>query len=237
MRMRQDIRAEAGTGVAERFAPRVYSGTESDAFAWRDEQLGLIFRNMRLTVKVSRETIARRLATSTSCVDAFEAGAVGALPHGKETERIVRGYCELVRIDPEPILWRIRGHMQALASQPKLAAATARSRTTSSSRVVRSQPATGARAGNARPRRRRKRALFALTTPVALVAGLVYLAHVAPKPVYLAVALLPQPIEDAARAGLDYLAMLMAPQRDGLRWIEVGDPRVRKADKLQTTNR
>jgi hypothetical protein len=39
------------------------------------------------------------------------------------------------------------------------------------------------------------------------------------------------------RAGLDYVVLLMAPRRDGLKWIEVGDPRLRKADKLPTSTR
>ena len=66
---------------------------------------------------------------------------------------------------------------------------------------------------------------------------MVYLAHVVPQPVYRAVVLLPGPVEGAVRAGLDYLVLLTAPRRDGLKWIEVGDPRLRKADKLQTGTR
>ena len=120
MRMRQDPGGKPDVGDGGHFPPRIYVGANGEA--WRDEQLGQIFRDMRLRMKVSRETIARRLATSPSTIDNFEAGAVTALPHGKETERIVRGYCELLRADPEPILWRIRAHMQALASQAKSAA-------------------------------------------------------------------------------------------------------------------
>src|SRR5436190_4563691 len=120
MRMRQDPGEDPYAGDGGHLPPRIYAGAiGSDASAWRDEQLGQIFRNMRLTMKVSRETIARRLAISPACVDTFEAGAVSALPHGKETDRIVRGYCEILRVDPEPILWRIRGHTEALASQAK----------------------------------------------------------------------------------------------------------------------
>ena len=86
-------------------------------------------------------------------------------------------------------------------------------------------------------RRRRARTLFALSAPVALVAALVYLAHAAPSPVYRVIGLLPGPAETVARAGMDYLVLLTAPRREGLRWIEVSDPRVRKADKLQTGTR
>ena len=41
----------------------------------------------------------------------------------------------------------------------------------------------------------------------------------------------------AARAGMDNLVLFSAPRRDGLRWIDVGDPQLRKVDKLQTSNR
>jgi hypothetical protein len=159
----------------------------------RDDQVGLIFRNMRLAMRVPRETIARRLATTSATIDNFEAGAIAALPHWKETSRIVCGYCELLRMDPEPILWRMR--------------------------------------------RRRVRRLFVLSAPVAAAAGLAMLVQVAPGPAYQAVGLLPGAVAWPVRAGLDYAVMAAAPRRDGLKWIEVGDPRLRKADKLQTSSR
>ena len=49
--------------------------------------------------------------------------------------------------------------------------------------------------------------------------------------------MLPDRLEIPVRAGLEYLVLLTAPSRDGLRWIEVGDPQMRKADKLQTESR
>src|SRR5262245_57283047 len=103
MRMRQGpgLHAHQG-GIAD---ARLHISAINEPMAGRDEQLGQIFLNMRRAMNVSRETIARRLATHTSTIDDFEAGAITALPHFKETTRIVRGYCELLRIDPEPILW------------------------------------------------------------------------------------------------------------------------------------
>jgi hypothetical protein len=242
MRMRQHPGGETGAGTGAQLAPRDYVAADSDASGWRDEQLGQIFRNMRLTMKVSRETIARRLATSTACIDSFEVGAVSALPHGKETERIVQRYCELLRMDPQPILWRIRSHAQAQAIHVRSAVPSAPPLVPSAvgRAAPRSQPAVRTEPTQARaPRRRRRhaRALFALSAPVALLAALVYLAHAAPQPVYRAIGLLPDPAATAVRAGLDYLVLLTAPRREGLRWIEVGDPRVRKADKLQTSTR
>jgi len=244
MRLRRDGQVYAGRGGYS--PPRGGVGADpGEAPGWQDAQLGQIFRNMRLAMKVSRETIARRLATSTICVDNFEAGAVAALPHAKETDRIVRGYCELLRLDPEPILWRIRNGMQALAEQARAAApmplpaaivpTTASRSGRRSEPVTRTRPQRSERSAARWAQRRRTRALFALSAPVALLAALVYVAHAAPRPVYRAIALLPGPARHGVRAVLDYAVLLTAPRREGLRWIEVSDPRLRKADKLVTT--
>jgi hypothetical protein len=86
-------------------------------------------------------------------------------------------------------------------------------------------------------RRHRARTLFALSAPIALLAGVAILAQVMPGPIYRVVGWLPRAIESPLRAGLDYLVLLTAPRRDGLKWIEVGDPQLRKADKLSTSPR
>ena len=207
--------------------------------AGRDEQIGQIFRNMRSAMGVSRETIARRLATNPSTIDNFEAGAIAALPHWKETARIVRSYCVLLRMDHEPILRRIHDQLAVLASQPRPA-------NPPPPRVLRSvrttprtaPPAAEAASTRAEPSRgRRARALFALSAPIAFLVGVAILAQVMPRPVYRAVGLLPGPVASPARAGLDYVLLLTAPRRDGLRWIEIGDPQLRKADKLSTSPR
>ncbi|HJZ43917.1 MAG TPA: helix-turn-helix domain-containing protein [Hyphomicrobiaceae bacterium] len=202
--------------------------------AGRDEQLGNIFRNMRLSLRLSRDAMARRLGIQVSIVDSFEAGVVTALPHWKETARIVGGYCELVRIDPEPILWRISSQLQAAAGQTR--AATTRSHSppphasVPARRIERSTPRSGRG-------RRRARTLFVLTAPIALLAGAIYVAQTAPGEVYGAIRLLPDPVARPARAGFDYFMLLTAQRRDGLRWLDAGDPRSRKADKLQTGTR
>ena len=73
-----------------------------------DPQIGHIFRNMRAAVRASREAIARRLGTSLATIEGLENGAVSGLPQWSETVRIVRAYCELLRLDPEPLLWRLQ---------------------------------------------------------------------------------------------------------------------------------
>jgi hypothetical protein len=222
----------------------------------RDDQLGQIFINMRRAMGAPRDAIARRLATRTSTIDDFEAGAVSALPHWKETERIVRGYCELLRLDPQPILWRIRSHLDSMA-RPPLPAAPSRPpapgpvpAAAGRPSVMPAPPATRRSErkidrerdedDDGPPpsrRRRRMRTLFTLTAPVALLAGVVYAAQSAPRLVYPVIAFLPDRLEIPVRAGLEYMIRLTAPSRDGLRWIEVSDPKMRKADKLQTESR
>jgi hypothetical protein len=69
------------------------------------------------------------------------------------------------------------------------------------------------------------------------VTGLVYAAILAPGPLYRAISLLPQSLAGPARAGLDNFVLYSAPRRDGLKWIDVGEPRLRKVDKLSTKAR
>jgi transcriptional regulator with XRE-family HTH domain len=238
MRTRQ-IRGEVqDVGYAGRASAHANAGPTGEPPAARDDQVGQMFRNMRAAMGVSRETIARRLATAPSTIDNFEAGAISTLPHWKETARIVRSYCELLRMTPEPILRRIHDRLLAIASQPR-SPDPPPPRVLRSVRTVRTEPpAAKAEPAPVRPTRRsRARTLFALSAPIALLVGVAILAQVMPGLIYRAVGVLPGSIESPVRAGLDYLVLLMAPRRDGLRWIEVGDPRLRKADKLPTSTR
>jgi hypothetical protein len=177
--------------------------------------------------------MARRLGIQAYIVDSFEAGVVTALPHWKETARIVGGYCELVRIDPEPILWRISSQLQAAAGQTRAVSVRPPSPPAASVPARRTER-TPPRSGRGR---RRARTLFVLTAPIALLAGAIYVAQMAPGEVYGAIRLLPDQIARPARAGFDYFMLLTAQRRDGLRWLDAGDPRSRKADKLQTGTR
>jgi DNA-binding XRE family transcriptional regulator len=231
--------AQAPVGV-QHFAPQAQPAAPLPFPArprGQDEQLGQIFRNMRLAMKVPRETIARRLAISTATIDAFETGAVAALPHWKETCRVVRGYCELLRLDPEPILWRIRSQLQAMSSPAPRPAPVPQSAPVAPPQYQR--PAQAADDdGDGRPvGRRRRTTLFALTAPAVVVGAMLVLSKTSPGPVYAAVAWLPDRIEVPMRAGLDYVLLLTSPSRDGLRWIDIGDPQLRKTDKLHTSTR
>jgi hypothetical protein len=231
--MKNGFPGERDLRLAGPHSPSLDGRAGGDWAAGRDEQIGKIFRNMRAALKVPRDTLARRLATNTAVIDSFEAGAVTALPHWKETERIVRSYCDLLRFDPEPVLWRLRSQLQAAANTARAAPQTAARPRPNAARQAPGQPPLF-EANGLRPARRRRRArtLFVLSTPIVFAAALVYLGQSASAPVYRGIALLPVPIAGPLRTGFDYLLGLTRPSRDGLTWIEVSDPRSRKADKL-----
>lgn len=202
----------------------------------RDPGLGHIFRNMRSAMRLPREAIARRLATTPAVIEDLELGTVSSLPHWRETTRIVRGYCELLRLDPEPLLWRIQRNLQALAGQEEPQTRSGSTRPPAPPPALLRQRSR-ARADIPRKSRRRARRLFAISAPLGVIAGLIYGALSAPAPVYRAISVLPAPIAGPARAGMDSLLLVSAPRKEGLRWIDIGDPQLRKGDKLNTTTR
>jgi hypothetical protein len=58
------------------------------------------------------------------------------------------------------------------------------------------------------------------------------LALCQPRLVHFVSSRLPDPMARNLRSVHDYLLIRFAPEREGLRWIEVSDPRVRRSDKL-----
>ena len=85
--------------------------------------------------------------------------------------------------------------------------------------------------------RRAARTLFALSAPVALIGVVVWLAQAQPSLIMRAVSALPEPVAQAVRPAANALIVHLAPWRDGMRWVDVGDPRLRKSDKLRQASR
>ena len=174
---------------------RVRVSAVSEPFAGRDEQLGQIFINMRRAMNVSRETIARRLATHALDHRRFR-GRRRHRPAALEGDRADRARLLRAAAPRSPsrfsgasaAIWtRWPGHRCA-APRP----ARCRSRPPAirpngmPATVVRTSERARDRADDDdRPppsrRRRRMRTLFTLTAPVALLAGIVYSAQAAPQ--------------------------------------------------------
>jgi hypothetical protein len=210
------------------------NGFAEPASLGRDAHIGRIFCNMRSATRLTREAIARRLATTPSTIEDLENGALSSLPHWPETVRIVRSYCEILRLDPQPILWRMQSQWEAIGAHGEPPTRANDTRPVPPPLPVRKQHGHSRQGARGR---RRLRTVFALSAPFLLGAGAFYVAQAAPAPIYRAIALLPAPIAGAARAGMDNLILYVAPRRDGLRWVDVGDPQLRKVDKLQTSSR
>ena len=73
-------------------------------------------------------------------------------------------------------------------------------------------------------------ALFAVTMGVAMILLITQTAVLE-----AAVSQLPPSMKRIVRGAQNYVIVQFAPVRDGLRWIDVPDPRTRRSDKLQTT--
>jgi hypothetical protein len=222
--MRYSATATGFQPVRELQGPAGHAGEDAfNPFRQSDLQLGDVFRSMRMTLRASKDAIAMRLGTTTWVIDALEAGAVDLLPTWRETARVVHGYAELVHIDPEPLLRRIRGQH---GSDPQRAAPEEANPPAGSVRVARREAEFELAAAPSR----RKYAL--IPVPVVVLVGL--MLHFWPAPLYVGARMLPTWASPAVRSALDFAVLQMAPRRDGLRWVSVGDPRLRKSDMLQT---
>lgn len=81
-------------------------------------------------------------------------------------------------------------------------------------------------------RRRLRRALLGLGVPALLALGATQAALVSN-----AASSLPEPVGRVISRVVEHVRIQLAPVRDGMRWIEVDDPRSRRGDKLQTARR
>jgi hypothetical protein len=203
-------------------------------------EVGRFFQDLRRTFRLSQAQAAKRLATRIDIIAALEAGEVRGLPPWPETCRIVRTYMGLAGLDPRPVLNLIEILLANAASRP----APAPRRTLLAPLAWRRRPGGAARdrrrplAGAAESLRRvwhgrfgqAGRALFAIAVPVALVVLLTQTSVLE-----AAVAKLPPSVVRIVRGAQNYVIVQLAPVRDGLRWIDVPDPRTRRSDKLRTT--
>ena len=234
----------ANAAVATRSIKPVTAGSKPPVY---DPQLAAIFQNMRRMIALPVDRLARVFGMPAPVIQALEAGRIDLLPDWAETLRVVRAYADAVGIDPTPIFSRLQLHMgpidhRALLQQGGATAAVAKANATARTQTApaptaahKGRPAAKAAPSKQRLQRRRRR-IMALAPFVLL--GLVLAAvQFVPSTIYAVTRLLPAPVKSPITAGLDFLVYATAPQREGLRWIDVGDPRARKSDRLRPTKR
>jgi hypothetical protein len=204
-----------------------------------EAEVAHFFRDLRAAMQMSQAQAAQRLATRVDIVAALEAGDVSALPPWPECCRIVRTYTAPIGLDPRPILHSLEALLAIAARMPRPA-----SKRTFVSRLSRqkkpAQPAWSQAAANPAIaaasanvgrllRGRNGRALFTIAVPFGLLVLLTQTSVLE-----AAVAQLPPSVARIVRGAQDYVTLQLAPVRDGLRWIDVRDPRSRRSDKLRT---
>jgi transcriptional regulator with XRE-family HTH domain len=81
-------------------------------------------------------------------------------------------------------------------------------------------------------RRRRMRRALTLAIPMGLIAAVFVILQATPRPLYAFASMMPGPLAAPTRSLVDLIVLQSAPVKDGLRWIDMGDPRIRKGDRL-----
>ncbi|MFN0219439.1 MAG: helix-turn-helix domain-containing protein [Hyphomicrobium sp.] len=185
------------------------------------------FIELRLALRVTPQHAAQLLHTNQRTIESLETGQIEALPAWPETARIVSAYALMAGIDGRPALALISETLGLIADvqSAEASAASALAALQPARRQAGSRFRNAVSAGARLPqdalrgvRRRPDRMFYALSLPLALV---------------LLAALDPPALNRAKTAVGDYFQVHFAGVHEGFRWIEVSDPRARRADKLQ----
>jgi len=199
------------------------------------------FHELRGALQLTPAEAAQALATRVDIVIALEAGNIGGLPPWPETCRIVRSYAGFAALDPRPILHVLE---QLFVAVPRSSPPPAPSRPALPAVGRQGKPLLKAIGGGRRravaAARNMRRvvndhagrpgmALFTVTLGVALILLVTQSAVLE-----AAVSQLPPSMKRVVQGAQNYIIVRFAPVRDGLRWIDVPDPRTRRGDKLQT---
>lgn len=186
------------------------------------------FRELRNALHLPPEFAAAQLNTSPEVISALECGRVEHLPAWPETVSIVMAYATFARIDGRPALSLISETIGLISEAAAEDAATAeaaaalptppppRARRLAAAGAMR-LPHSAFRQVRARP----DRAFYALSLPLGL----------------LVLALNASVANSALTSVSDFFRTHFGEVREGLRWIEVSDPRSRRSDKLQVAKR
>jgi hypothetical protein len=195
-----------------------------------------LFQDLRRNLGLSDHQIAIHLRTSRGVIRALELGAYNELPPWPETCRVVSAYAAMAGIDPRPVLHALGQEFANREAangeeyvQPSWLAlvATAFERAKA---IAEAAVAVFGHAGRgARQKPRPTALILAVMAVSALLTGLVA-GTTMPQ---AAAGALSSPVRSLVKGAHNYMLMYLAPARDGLRWIEVDDPRSRRADKLR----
>jgi hypothetical protein len=255
--MRRDVGAGVSQAANARYA--LAQQVQSNAYshiAQKRAAIARFFTDLRRALRLTLPQAAMQTRARIEVLEALEAGRVEYLSSWAETARIVTSYTALAGIDSRPVLSAISHLLHELSRveaqytqynnanvaaqyQVPHRAMSAAMPATYDAPTHDDAPAHGPqnmRAGFAtramrlprgamqQIRRRPDRAFYTLSLPLgALILALntSVLSQIA------------QPFSGAVRWAEASYGELFPPVRDGFRWIEVDDPRSRRADKLR----
>lgn len=213
-----------------------------------DNEVGVLFTELRSALGLPADKLARLLATSPATIAALECGEITRLPAWPETERVVRAYTGLAGIDPGAMLQRIRARLDGVPAPGRqlhpLPAGPARTASPVKGAGVSARPAPATRKEPAETRPRLPR--VALPRPLRLgrmsqrraaitsAVGIAAAAFLAIGPLAEA---LPAPLQRAIGSLIGRVSWSTKTMPDGMPLIDPADPRSRRGDKLRTTGR
>jgi hypothetical protein len=199
------------------------------------------FRNLRRSLGLSPHQAAAELLIHADVIEALETGNFRALPAWPELTRVVLAYTALANVDGRPVLNGLASVLRPNLAQPRpVPQRPARSF------AIPAPPERLRRAGSAlkagarrlpeqalqEVRQRPVRALYTMALPIGAVMLLLNTSLL-----QSAVAALPGSFVQVLEGARNKMSEQWAPVREGLRWIEVDDPRQRRGDKLQTSGK
>jgi hypothetical protein len=199
---------------------------------WRSN-ISRLFFDLRNALRITPHQAAAHLLTAPDVIAALETGQFEMLPKWPETARIVMAYTALAGIDGRPVLG-------ALADVLRNSAAVAQAQQTQRVPGQRLRQAGTAFANGAKKlpgdairkaRERPDRAFYAVSMPLGFV-----LLMLNTSALQAAFDHVPRPVARMAGSVRQFFQVQFAPVHEGMRWIEVDDPRRRRGDKLQQTS-
>ena len=195
------------------------------------------FIDLRRVMKITPYQAASHLVTPVETFEALETGTIERLPSWPETSRIVMAYTSIAGVDGRPVLSAIADEMRLVDQANAARVAAAQRLSQSRFQVERLRQAGTAVANGVRRlpkgamqqvRERPDRALYAVSLPLGLVLLLLNTTIL-----QSAFSHMPRPIARMAVDVRQFFEVAFAPVHEGLRWIDVDDPRARRGDKLR----
>lgn len=191
------------------------------------------FLDLRRTLRLTLPQAAYYLQVRTEVIEALETGQVEDLPPWPETARLVMTYAAVAGVDGRPVLNAIGGllsEFQEGASQRQRQqtmgyAAQAGGHFMRAGSMIANGAKWLPKDAMDQMRRRPERALYALSVP--LLGVLLVMLHMS------IFDMVSRPFGSTVRWVSAYFQEHFAPVHDGFRYVEVDDPRSRRADKLQ----